>query len=130
MRWGSGRRQRRRETGQATVELALTLPLVVLFSLMVVQAGLVAKDLVLVHHAAREGARAAAVDPTPAAAQAGVVGGARLDQSRLGVVLQGGTSRGDDAMVRVTYASPTNVPIVGILVGDITLTAEVVMRIE
>ncbi len=136
---GSGWRRRaghqvhsstRHETGQATVELALTLPLVVLFSLMVVQAGLVAKDLVLVHHAAREGARAAAVDPTPAAARAGVTGGAKLENGRLGVSLSGGASEGDQATVRVTYASPTNVPIVGALVGDITLTADVTMRVE
>ncbi len=125
---GSGRR--RPESGQATVELALTLPLVVLFSLMVVQAGLVAKDLVLVHHAAREGARAAAVDPTPSAARAGVTGGARLDAGRLNVSLSGGTSEGDQATVRVVYASPTNVPIVGALVGDISLTADVTMRVE
>lgn len=130
MGWGCGRRRRQREAGQATVELALTLPLVVLFSLMVIQAGLVAKDVLLVHHAAREGARAAAVDPTPAAASAGVRGGARLDQGRLGVSLRGGSSEGDLATVRVSYASPTNVPIVGAFVGDINLTAEVTMRVE
>ncbi len=129
MRRGSGRRQRR-EAGQATVELALTLPLVVMFSLIVIQAALVGKDLLLVHHAAREGARAAAVDPTPAAAQAGAVGGARLDRGRLRVSLSGGTSEGDAATVRVTYASPTNVPLVGAFVGDITLTADVTMRVE
>lgn len=130
MREGRGRRQGKREAGQATVELALTLPLVVLFSLMVIQAGLVAKDVLLVHHAAREGARAAAVDPTPGAASAGVTGGARLDQGRLSVSLRGGTSEGDNATVHVSYASPTNVPIVGAFVGDVNITAEVTMRVE
>ena len=139
MRWGSDRRRPSdgasdrpggRQRGQATVELALVLPLVVVFALIVVQAGLVAKDLVLVHHAAREGARAVAVDPTPAAARAGVAGGARLDQGRLGVSLSGGTTEGDLATVTVTYESPTNVPLVGALVGDVTLTADVTMRVE
>lgn len=120
----------RGETGQATVELALTLPLVVLFALVVIQAGLVAKDVLLVHHAAREGARAAAVDPTGDAARAGVHGGAALDRGRLQITLSGGTSEGDRATVRVRYSAPTDVPIVGALIGDIPLSAEVTMRVE
>jgi hypothetical protein len=53
-RWG--------DHGQSTVEFALILPLVVLVVLFIVQAGFVVRDQVLVSHAAREGARAAAVD--------------------------------------------------------------------
>ena len=51
-----------RQRGQATVELALGLPLVLLGVLLVVQVGLVVADQVRVVHAAREGVRAAAVD--------------------------------------------------------------------
>ena len=58
----------RGDRGQAMVETALVLPLVVLFLLAVVQVGLVVRAQVLVTHAAREAARAAAVDPDPAAA--------------------------------------------------------------
>lgn len=126
-----GKRQAcRREEGQATVELALSLPLAVLFALLVVQAGLVAKDLLLVNHATREAARAAAVNPTPSAARAGAIGGANLDSSRLQVSLSGGRSTGDPATARVTYSSPTNVPLVGWLVGDVSLSAAVTMRVE
>lgn len=120
----------RKQSGQATVELALTLPIVVLFALIVVQAGLVAKDMLLVHHAAREAARAAAVDPTQAAARAGASGGAALDPGRLSVALSGGTARGDRARATVSYSSPTDVPIVGRLVGDIPIRATVTMRVE
>jgi len=48
--------------GQASVELALVLPLVVVLLLVVVQVGLVVRDQILVVHAAREAAREAAVD--------------------------------------------------------------------
>ncbi|MEY2448174.1 MAG: TadE-like protein [Acidimicrobiaceae bacterium] len=44
---------RRRERGQATVEAALVLPLVVLLLLAVVQVGLLVRAEVLVTHAAR-----------------------------------------------------------------------------
>lgn len=118
------------QRGQATVEVALVLPLVVLFTLIVVQAALVGKDLLLVNHAAREAARAAAVDPTPAAALQGAAAAGGLDRSRLSSRLSGGTSRGDRATATVTYRSPTNVPLVGRLVGDIELNAQVTMRVE
>ena len=49
------------DRGQSTVEFALVLPLVVMVLLLVVQVGLVVRDQVLVVHAAREAARAAAV---------------------------------------------------------------------
>ncbi len=50
--------------GQATVELVLVLPVVVLALLLVIQVGLIARAQVLVVNAAREGARAAAVERT------------------------------------------------------------------
>ena len=48
--------------GQATVEFVLVLPLVVVVCLAVVQVAVVARRDVLVAHAAREAARAAAVE--------------------------------------------------------------------
>ncbi len=126
----NGTRRRWRERGQATVELALTLPVVVLFALIVAQAGIVARDQLLVTHAAREGARAAAVAPTAAQARAGALAGAALDPSRSMVTLSGGTSSGDALTVVVTYRSPTTVPIVGRLIGDVTVRGQVTMRVE
>ena len=58
-----------RHRGQATVELALGLPVVCIGVLLVLQLALVGRDAVLVAHAAREAARAAAVDPTRRAAE-------------------------------------------------------------
>lgn len=118
------------QRGQATVEFALVLPIVVMLALMVVQVGLVAKDAVLVHHAAREAARASAVEPTVGAARAGAIGAARLDPTRLDVRLTGELTEGGRLTATVSYRSPTNVPIVGLLVPDVPLTAQVSMRVE
>ena len=54
------------DRGQASVELALLLPLLVLLLLVILQVGLLGRDVVLVTHASREAARAAATDPDPA----------------------------------------------------------------
>jgi Flp pilus assembly protein TadG len=121
---------RRREGGQATVEVALLLPLLATMLLAVVQVGLVVRDQVLVTHAAREAARAAAVDPTEDAAREGANSAARLDPSRLTVELSGSTEPGGRLTVTVRYRSPTTVPLVGNLLGDRLLTAEATMRVE
>ena len=71
-------RRTRGARGQSTVELALLLPVVVLLLLAVLQMGLLARDIVLVTHASREAARAAAVDSDP---ERGTAGGHRLDGS-------------------------------------------------
>ena len=111
----------RRERGQATVELALCLPVVAVALLLVVQVGLIAHDQVLVVHAAREAARAAAVG-SPLPALDGLAP-ARADVA----VDRSGDGR---VRVRVRYRSPTAVPIVGPLVPDAVLTAETTMRDE
>ncbi|MEZ5229117.1 MAG: TadE/TadG family type IV pilus assembly protein [Acidimicrobiales bacterium] len=118
------------QRGQAVVEFALVLPLVVLFALVVLQAALVGKDALLVHHAAREAARAAAVEPDPAVARRAALAAGGLDAGRLSSRLTGGNGRGDRTTATVTYRSPTNVPLVGRFVGDIELHAAVTMRVE
>ncbi|HYF46183.1 MAG TPA: TadE/TadG family type IV pilus assembly protein [Acidimicrobiales bacterium] len=121
---------RRGEGGQATVEVALLLPLVATMLLGVVQVGLVVRDQVLVTHAAREAARAAAVDPTEDAARQGAEAAARLEADRLAVELSGDTAPGGRLTVTVRYRAPTDVPLVGQLLGDRTVTAEATMRVE
>lgn len=121
---------RRGEGGQATVELVLALPVVVLALLLVIQVGLIARAQVLVVHAAREGARAAAIDGPDAAHQV-VVASPGLRAGRVDV--HAATETGgpvDLVRVEVRYRVPTDVPLVGPLVGDPTLTATVAMRAE
>lgn len=125
-----GRRPARRERGQATVEVALALPVVVLALLLVVQVGLVARSQLQVAAAAREGARAAAVDAAPGAAERAALGSAGLRPERTRVEAGPRGSIGSTVRVTVTYRAPTEVPLVGPLVGEPTLTASVVMRVE
>lgn len=122
------RREQGRDLGQAAVELALALPLVLLLLLGAVQVALVARDQVGVVHAAREGARAAAVAADPVAqGTAAARGATTLDPARLSVEV---AEQGELVRVTVRYDAPTDVPLAGGLIGDVTLTATAVMRTE
>lgn len=112
------------------MELALALPVVVLVLLLVLQVGLVVRDQVLVVHAAREAARAVAVDVRPGAASSSAAAAGPLDPARLSVSVHGRDGPGGRARVTVTYRAPTDVPLVGTLLGDVDLHADVTMRVE
>jgi hypothetical protein len=89
--------------------------------------GALAQRRVLVTHAAREVARAAAVadgeaDPTRAT---GLRGG--LDPTRLTVTTE---VVGDHVEVSVRYRDPTDVAVVGHLLPDVTLASRAAMRLE
>ena len=116
----------RNDRGQATVELALALPLVAVLALLLVEGALVGRDQLAVIHAAREAARSASVDPDPrAAAEAArrVLPGAVVD---VGVR----PPPGQPVTVSVSYRSPTDVPLVGPLLPAPRLSARAVMRVE
>jgi hypothetical protein len=102
----------------------------VLFLLVVLQVGLVTRDLVLVTHASREAARAAAVDPRPQAAREAAERAGGLDADRLRVHTSRRGEVGSRVRVEVTYRAPTSVPIVGALLGDRTLRSSATMRVE
>ena len=121
---------RREEGGQAAVELALSLPLLALLALVILQVALVARDQVLLTHAAREAAREASVAADAGAARRGALAGSRLDADRLAVTTEGRAGAGSRVTARLTYRSPTDVPVIGRLVGDVRLRATVTMRVE
>ena len=122
-------RPRRRASGtcgQAAVELALALPVVVLLLLGMLQVALVGRDQLAIELAAREAARAAAVSADPAAA-------ARLAAERVTSLrpLQVAVSAGPATVtVTVTHPSATDVAMVGRLIGDVDLRATVTMALE
>ena len=122
--------RRHGERGQATVELALLLPLVALLLLAVVQVAVVARDQVLVAHAAREAVRAAAVDPDVDAARRAAEQAGPLAADRLGVEVTGRDGVGSRVRVVVSYTVPTRLPLVGRALHDVTLTASATMRVE
>ncbi len=112
--------------GQATVEFALVLPLVLLTVMVVLQVALVVRDQVAVVHAAREAARAASVDRDPDAAAVA----ARRTLGEADVELRRPSEVGETLTVEVRYRSVTNVPLVGPLLPDPELSARAVMRVE
>lgn len=113
--------------GQATVELALVLPVVVVVVLLVVQVVLVARERVLVVHAARAAARAVAVDPTPAGARSAAteaVGSRDLD-----VGLTGDLSAGGLASVTVV-SRPPMLPLLGRVLSRVEVRERLSVRVE
>lgn len=118
------------DRGQAAVELALVLPLVAALALALLQVALVVRDQVLVVHAAREGARAAAVGDDPEAARAAALAGASLIPDRVVVEASGRGGAGSRVRVLVRYVSVTDLPLVGPLLGDVELSGSASMRVE
>lgn len=125
---GSARSARSsRERGQATVELALALPVVLLVLLAVVQAGLVVAGHVRTVHAAREAARAVAVDGGAGVADRAVAG-AGADGCSTAVSRP--STPGATLTVVVSCPIVTDVPIVGPLTPDVTVRSRAAMRVE
>jgi hypothetical protein len=116
--------------GQATLELALCLPILVVFIATLVQIGVIAGDQVRVLHAAREAARVAAVDSDPAhvkaAAEAGGLSPLEVDispEERFRV-------QGRPITVTVTFGASRRIPLVGRLIASRDLSGAATMRIE
>jgi Flp pilus assembly protein TadG len=116
----------RSDAGQATVELALVLPLLMTFLLAGVQAVVVVRAQLAVTHAAREAARAASVSASPNSAAASAAHAA-VGIEDLAVST---TQRNDRVSVTVRSVVPSDVPLVGALLDDITVTATATMMAE
>ena len=111
------------ESGQATVEFALVLPFLFLFSLSVVQVGSVANDQLALGHAARTAARAISL---------GDVSDENANQIALNSVQNSITLNPVDvdvelgetlAQVTLRYQRQINIPIIGKLLNNVTLQA-------
>ena len=78
------------DSGQATVELALVMPLIIGLLLIILTAGLVVRDQLAVWHAASAGARAASISPDlPDAVQQAVESEVQLRPIHLRIVREG-----------------------------------------
>jgi Flp pilus assembly protein TadG len=116
-----------RSCGQATVEVALLLPVVVLLALAIGQVAVVAQARVSTTHAAREGARVAAVGESDSRVRDAVLASGSLTASRVRVSV---VRRATTVEVIVRYRDPTDVALVGSLLGDVELVGVAVMRRE
>lgn len=116
----------RPEQGQSTVEFALLLPLLFTLLLLGLQIALVGRDEIVVVHAARDAARAATVTHDASAIRAAA---ARTLPGVHVRVLERGTV-GHPVRVEVTYVAHTDVPLLGVLLPDITMRAHATMQVE
>jgi Flp pilus assembly protein TadG len=115
-----------RDFGQATVELALCLPLLCLFLLGIVQLVVIVRDQLAVQLAAREAARAAAV-AAPSAAAAERAANRSVALRPLAVA----TRLSIDAVtITVSHVTRTDVPLIGALLPDVTVSSEATMTLE
>ncbi len=116
----------RRDRGQAAVEFAIALPLVVVLVLGIIQIVLVARDQIALELAARDGARAASVAADPAAAaERGALGATSLRP--LAVSTASGPRR---VTVTVGHTNTTSVPLIGAVMGVVDLSASVTLARE
>lgn len=117
--------------GAVSVEFAAVLPLVAVCVLLVAQIGLLVAQQLTVQHAAREGARAAAVWNDDARARGAALQAGNLDPDRTEVVVEP-SERPTGSPVRVTVRyRPGAMPVVGrFLPGDLLLSATATMRTE
>jgi hypothetical protein len=121
---------RRDESGQATLELALGLPILALLLAGLVEVGMLVSDQTRIWHAAREGARVAVVDPDLSNA---VAAAERAGLEPLDVEVTPGAQfrrQGDPLTLTVGYAPRARVPLFGVLLERVQLSAKATMRIE
>lgn len=113
----------RRDRGQAAVEFAIALPLVVVLVFGIVQIAVVVRDQIAIELAARDGARAASVSATPAAAATRAAEAA----TTLRPISTSTSVSGSTVAVTVRYTTRSRLPLLGVVIGDVDLTATVTM---
>jgi Flp pilus assembly protein TadG len=124
--------QRTNQQGQAVVEMAIILPVLLILLLSIWQFGVVYDKWQNLNGAAREGARAAIVAPqgqelaqARAAATASVAGQLTLSDYSLNATTEDGT-----AYYTATAGTPYAVNILGIVVKSGNLCRDATMRVE
>jgi hypothetical protein len=124
-----------RDRGQATIEAALTLPVILIALLLIVEVGLVVRDALALVQAAREGARAAAIttddDDVLIAVRRSA---APLDADRIEIVIsppEPDRERGEPVTVRLNYEERLRLPIVSRVASlELPLRSSATMRLE
>lgn len=112
------------------MELALCLPILLLFIAVLIQVGVIVSDQVRLWNAAREAARSAAVDADPdhirRAAEGTGLHPLFID------VAPGAAERvqGEPVTVELRFEAGRRLPLVGRLIPDPPLSAKATMRIE
>ncbi len=125
---------RRTEQGQALVEMALVLPILILIIFGIIEFGRIMNTYLIVTNAAREGARQGVVGGNDTAVQNAVKNTAyTLDPAKLTITINpmGTRSRGAALNVRVTYRLDIIAPVISVITGNpYIVTASSTMRVE
>jgi len=125
----------RSEVGQAIVETAIVLPVVLLLLVAIVDAGRVFHAWLIVTNAAREGARAASAQQDLATVEARIesASGSWLCGTDIGCTNNGNIqgASGDPVSIRVTRDVSLLTPVMSaIWGGTVTLTGDATMQLE
>ncbi len=121
---------RRWESGQATLELALCLPLVAVILGALVEIAGVGVDQLRVWHAVREAARVAIVDPSAGTIRQAATKGGLIPLDIEVTPEVHDRVQGEPLTVRLSYPSRATVPVIGSLLRRGALEAGATMRIE
>jgi Flp pilus assembly protein TadG len=112
--------------GQAAVELALVMPVVVVFMLLILQVGLVVREQIALIHACGAAARAASIADSPDDAASSV-----FSASSFGAEADIDVTTNDGMVtVDVVFNHPTDLAIVGLFLPDITLRASATYQLQ
>ncbi|NHM27272.1 pilus assembly protein [Desulfofundulus sp. TPOSR] len=123
----------RSQKGQAMVELALLLPVLLLILGGIIEFGRIFHAYLVITGASREGARVAVVGETYDGVREKVIASApSLDANSLDVLLEPESyGRGDMLTVTVTYPVDLVIPLISALLPDpFTIKAATTMRVE
>lgn len=114
------------DRGQATVEFALTIPVLLLVLLGAVQVFVLLVDRLHLVHVTRDATRAASVSGEPFAAVGRVVERSWPDRDVSHRVSDDGTL----VSVTIELINPTDVPLIGRFLPDVRLTESLTMLVE
>jgi Flp pilus assembly protein TadG len=120
------------EKGQSLVEFALVVPLLALLLFGIIDFGRIFHVYLTLDHAGREAARAASIGKDDTTVKSTAVNDATsigLTSGRVDVS-PGTRTSGTDVTITITYPIDFLTPIIGDIVGSITLTDTTVMRVE
>lgn len=117
---------RRNEQGQSTVELALLIPMLALFLMLILQVAMVVRQHVLVANAARTAARELSVNKS----QSNAISLAHRSAPNSKVTISRPSTPGQYLTVKVKDKVESTLPIIGVVFPDVTVTGESIMRVE
>lgn len=131
MIWPRFRNSLKSEKGSNAVELALLLPVLVMLLFGIFEFGLAYNNYLAITHAAREGARIAAVDLNNPRLKDIIIERAYpvpLKEEDIVISTPQGTKIGHPVVVEIRYPVSINIPLAGS--WDIPLTSRAIMRLE